>query len=287
MDLAVLGAGRVGTALAVLWRRSGHRIVAVSGGEATPERAAQHLPGVPVLGSVDAAREAGVVVIATPDAAIAGVSEEIARAGAVGPGTAVAHASGATGLDAIAAARSAGAETFAIHPFQTCPTVEAAVASIPGAGFAITSGTAEGLAIAERLALDAGGRPFQVDDELKPMYHAAAVFGSNYLVTVTAIAHELLRAAGIEAPAGILAPLQDATLANVERVGPADALTGPAVRGDAVTVARNLRALSERAPEAVRPYVALADLALELAERAGRLPAEGREAVEEVLAGWR
>ncbi|MEX0743357.1 MAG: DUF2520 domain-containing protein, partial [Actinomycetota bacterium] len=118
-------------------------------------------------------------------------------------------------------------------------------------------------------------------------YHAAAVFGSNYVVTVTAIAHELLRAAGIEDPAGILEPLQDATLANVERVGPADALTGPAVRGDAVTVARNLRALSERAPEAVRPYVALADLALELAERAGRLPAEGRVAVEEVLAGWR
>ncbi len=287
MDLAVLGAGRVGTALAVLWRRSGHRIVAVSGGEATSERAAHHLPGVPVLGSVDAAREAGIVVIATPDAAIAGVSEEIARAGAVGPGTAVAHASGATGLDAIASARSAGAETFAIHPFQTCPTVEAAVAHLPGAGFAITSETAEGLAIAERLALDAGGRPFRVDDELKPLYHAAAVFGSNYLVTVTAIAHELLRAAGIEDPAGILEPLQDATLANVERVGPADALTGPAVRGDAVTVARNLRALSERAPEAVRPYVALADLALELAERAGRLPTEGREAVEEVLAGWR
>lgn len=287
MDLAVVGAGRVGTALAVLWRRSGHRIVAVSGRAATVERASRHLPGVSFLEPVEAARDAGVVVIATPDAAIDGVCEVIARSGALGPGASVAHVSGATGLDALVAARSAGSETFSLHPLQTCPTVEAALARLPGAGFAVTSETENGLALAERLALDAGGRPFRIADEMKPLYHAAAVFASNYLVTLTALAHELERAAGVPDPAGILAPLQEATLANVEQVGPAEALTGPAVRGDAVTVARNLRALAERAPEAVRPYVALAELALELAERGGRLPPEGREAVEEALAPWR
>jgi predicted short-subunit dehydrogenase-like oxidoreductase (DUF2520 family) len=113
------------------------------------------------------------------------------------------------------------------------------------------------------------------------------VFASNYLVTVTAIAHELERAAGIEDPAGILAPLQEATLANVLRVGPAEALTGPAVRGDATTVARNLEALAARAPEAVAPYVALAELALELAERSDRIDGPARASVEEVLARWR
>jgi predicted short-subunit dehydrogenase-like oxidoreductase (DUF2520 family) len=283
----VVGAGRVGTALAVLWRRAGHRIVAVAGGPATIERAATHLPGVPVLDSVAAARDAEVVLLSTPDAAIVRVCGELVRSGAVGPGTAVAHASGATGLDALAPARSAGAIALSIHPLQTCPTVEAAVERIPGAGFAVTAETEEGFALGERLAADAGGRPFRLADEAKPLYHAAAVFASNYLVTVTAIAHELERTAGIEDPATILAPLQAATLANLERVGPAAALTGPAVRGDAATVARNLQALSERMPEAVRPYVALADLALELAERSGRLPAEGREAVEEVLVRWR
>ncbi len=325
MDLAVLGAGRVGTALAVLWRRAGHRVVAVSGGSATPERAAEHLPGVPVRDNVAAARDAGVVVIATPDGAIAGACEELARAGAVGPGVAVAHVSGATGLDALTAARSAGASTLSIHPLQTCPTVEAAIARIPGAGFAVTSETEDGLELGERLAIDAGGRPFRLADEVKPLYHAAAVFASNYLVTVTAIAHDLEIAAGVEDPAALLGPLQEATLANVERAGPGspwprspttsrsppasrtrrvaraategDArergaadpprLTGPAVRGDAATVARNLEALAERAPHAVRPYVALADLALELAARSGRLPAQGRESVEEVLARWR
>jgi predicted short-subunit dehydrogenase-like oxidoreductase (DUF2520 family) len=287
MDVAVVGAGRVGTALGVLWSRAGHRIVAVSGGSATPERAAEHLPGVPVVSNAEAARDAGVVVIATPDGAIPVVCDEVVRGGAIGPGIAVAHVSGALGLDALASARSAGATTLSLHPLQTCPTVDAAVERLPGAAFAITAESAGGFALGERLSLDAGGRPFALEDEAKPLYHAAAVFASNYLVTVTALAHELERVAGVPDPAGALAPLQEATFANVARVGPAAALTGPAVRGDAGTVTRNLEALADRAPEAVRAYVALADLALELAERSGRLPAEGRDAVEEALARWR
>lgn len=287
MDLAVVGAGRVGTSLAVLWQRAGHRILAVAGGPATPERAARYLPGVPVLDPVEAARGAEVVAIATPDGVIAEVCDAIARVGALAPDGAVLHASGATPLEALAAARDAGSRVLSVHPLQTCPTVDAALERLAGAGFAVTAEDEEGSALGERLARDAGGRPFRLADELKPLYHAAAVFASNYLVTVTALAYELERASGIDDPASILAPLQAATLANLERVGPAEALTGPAVRGDAGTVARNLEALAERAPEAVKPYVALADLALSLAERSGRLDLEGRDAVEDVLASWR
>jgi predicted short-subunit dehydrogenase-like oxidoreductase (DUF2520 family) len=170
---------------------------------------------------------------------------------------------------------------------QTCPTVEAAVEAIPGAAFAVTALGEDGFALGERLARDAGGHPFRLADDRKPLYHAAAVFASNYVVTVTALAEELERAAGVPDPIAALAPLQDATLANVRRVGAAEALTGPAVRGDAVTLQRNLEALAEHAPDAVRPYVTLADLALALAERSGRVPRQGREAVEEVLVRWR
>ena len=282
MDISVVGAGRVGTALAVLWQRAGHRIVAVAGGAETAERAAAHLPGVPVLDDASAARDAEVVLIATPDDAIAAACAQVAPA--LRPGAAVIHASGATGLDALEAA---GRRTLSLHPLQTCPTVEAAVERIPGAAFAVTALDEEGYALGERLALDAGGRPFRLADEAKPLYHAAAVFASNYLVTVTALAEELERSAGVPDPLDALAPLQAATLANVERVGPAEALTGPAVRGDAATVRKNLEALAAHAPEAVGPYVVLADLALALAERAGRLPGHGRGAVEEVLARWR
>ena len=287
MDIAVVGAGRVGTALAVLWQGAGHRIVAVAGGSATAERAARFLPGVPVREAADAVREAEVVVIATPDAAIAPICEQLVASGAIRTDAAVAHASGATGLDALSPARAAGATVFSIHPLQTCPTVEAALERIHGAAFALAATDEAGFALAERLALDAGGRPFRIGDDLKPLYHAAAVFASNYLVTVTAIAEEIARAAGVPDPIAALSPLQEATLANVARVGPAEALTGPAVRGDAATVRRNLEALQEHAPEAVRPYVALADLALALAERSGRLPEGGHQAVEEVLARWR
>ena len=105
MDLAIVGAGRVGTSLAVLWQRAGHRIVAVAGGPATPERAARFLPGVPVVDAVRAAAGAEVVVIATPDAVIASVCQQMSEAGALGSASAVVHASGATGLDALDAVR--------------------------------------------------------------------------------------------------------------------------------------------------------------------------------------
>lgn len=287
MDLAIVGAGRVGTALAVLWRRSGHRIVAVAGGSATAERATRYLPGVPVVASRDAARGAEAVLIATPDDAIADASRDVAEGGALATGTWVVHASGATPLEALEDVRRAGAHVLSLHPLQTCPTVEAALERLAGSGFAVTAEDEAGFELGARLASDAGGRPFRLADELKPLYHAAAVFASNYLVTVTAIAHELERASGIDDPGSILAPLQRATLANLERVGSADALTGPAVRGDAATVTRNLEALAERAPEAVAAYVALADLALSLAERTGRLPERGRDAVVDALATWR
>jgi predicted short-subunit dehydrogenase-like oxidoreductase (DUF2520 family) len=287
VDLAIVGAGRVGTSLAVLWRRAGHRIVAVAGGAATPARAARFLPDVRVLDAVGAATGAEVVVIATPDAVIEAVCEEMAKAGALETAGAVVHASGAAGLEALGAAASVGATTLSVHPLQTCPTVEAAVEAIPGAAFAVTAHDERGHELGERLARDAGGRPFPIADELKPLYHAAAVFASNYVVTVTALAEELQRAAGVPDPTAALAPLQEATLANVHRVGSAEALTGPAVRGDAITLQRNLEALARQAPGAVGPYVALADLALALAERSGRVAPAGREAVEEVLGRWR
>lgn len=285
--MAVVGAGRVGTSLAVLLRRAGHRIVGVSGRSETRDRVAHYLPGVPVVDPSDAARGAEVVLIATPDDAIGPVCEQLASAGAVAAGRAVAHVSGATGLEALASAAAAGATILSVHPLQTCPDVDAAIARIPGSGIAVTAVSDEGFVLGERLARDVGGRPFRLEDDLKPLYHAAAVFASNYLVTITALAEELERASGVPDPLGALEPLQRATLDNVTALGPGPALTGPAVRGDSGTVERNLEALAKHAPEAVAPYVVLAELALELADRSGRLPAEGRSRVEEVLERWR
>jgi predicted short-subunit dehydrogenase-like oxidoreductase (DUF2520 family) len=285
MDVAVVGAGRVGTAIAVLLGRAGHRVVAVSGRGDTARRARTYLPGVPVRPGAEAAAAAELVVIATPDDAIEATAASLAAAGAVGGGTWVAHVSGALGLGALATVAAAGARRLAIHPLQTFPDVDSALARLPGCAIAVTADDPDGRALGERLARDLGGDPFALGDEHRALYHAAAVFASNYLVTGAAVGEWLLSAAGVDRPRAVLAPLRRASLENVERLGPA-ALTGPAARGDAGTIRRNLEALKQDAPELIPAYVGMARAALHVADRAGRLDPDGRTAVEDVLAAW-
>jgi predicted short-subunit dehydrogenase-like oxidoreductase (DUF2520 family) len=287
MEVSVIGAGRVGTALAVRLLDGGHRIVAISGRAGTADRAARYLPGVPIRPAPIAARGVEVVIIGTPDDLIEPTASSLADEGALGEGQMAIHLSGATSLGALSAPQAAGAEVLSVHPLQTFPDIDAALARIPGSGIAVTALSEAGYVLGERLARDVGGRSFRLADESKPIYHAAAVFASNYLVAITALADELFRDAGMLEPAGLFLPLQRATLDNVASMGPAAALTGPAIRGDAGTVAANLEALAKHAPEAVPAYVALADVALHLAHRSGRLSNVARAAVEEVLDPWR
>ena len=282
----MIGSGRAGTAVAVLWRAAGHRIVAVAGREATPARAARSLPGVPVLEPADAARDAELVVMGVPDDLIGSIVDDLAAAGAFASARWVAHLSGATPLSALDAARDAGARRLGVHPLQTFPDVEAGIDRIPGSTIAVGADDEEGLALAEGLAEDLGGRPFRLPEEHRAVYHAAAVFASNYLVAATAVAEQLLEVAGVPDPLAALVPLQQATVANLARTGPADALTGPAVRGDAGTIARNLEALAASAPWAVDAYVEMAKVTLDLAVRGGRLSEDRRAPVDEVLARW-
>jgi predicted short-subunit dehydrogenase-like oxidoreductase (DUF2520 family) len=284
MDIAVVGSGRVATALAVLLARAGHLITAVSGREATRERAARFLPDTPVRTDAEAAAAADVIVIGVPDALVEPTATAIA--GSLRKGAAVVHLSGALGLDALAEAESAGAMPVALHLLQTFPSVGAALDRVPGSSAAVTARTEEGFALGERLAVDAGARPFRLADEDRPLYHAGAVLASNAVVALVGLAEQAFAAAGITDPVERFLPLVRASVENAGELGPADALTGPVVRGDAVTVERNLRALAERVPDAVAPYVALSRAAADLAVRSGRLDAGHRAALEEVLARW-
>lgn len=281
-----MGAGRAGTALAVLWRAAGHRIVGVSGHEATAARAARHLPGIPVLDAAEAAREAEVLVVAVPDDRIASTVRSLAVANELRHGQWVAHLSGATPLSALDAARDAGARRLGLHPLQTFPDVERALERVPGCTVAVGADDEEGFFVGERLAEDLGGRPFRLADADRAIYHAAAVFASNYLVATTWVAEQLLVLAGVHDAAAALAPLQQATIANVTDTGPGEALTGPAVRGDAGTIELNIEALAASAPWAVGAYVEMAKIALDLAVRSGRLLPEERAVVDEVLLPW-
>jgi predicted short-subunit dehydrogenase-like oxidoreductase (DUF2520 family) len=282
MRIAIVGAGTAGTAVAVRWIGAGHTVTAVAGGTATAARAAQWLPGVPVLDLVDAPAGAELVVLALPDDALPSVATSLADR--VEPGVWVLHLSGARGLDVLDAVERAGAGVLALHPLQTFADVAGAIDALPGAAIAVTARTDEGFALGGRLAEDLGGLPFQLADEHRALYHAAAVFASNYLVAVSGAAVELFEAAGVPDARAAMRPLQAATLDNVHRLGPHDALTGPAVRGDAGTIDRNLAAVSGAAPALVPAYVSLCRTAMDVA--GARLPDEGRRAIEEVLGRW-
>ncbi len=286
MKVAVIGAGTVGTAVAVLLRGAGHHLMGISGRSETRRRASAHLDGIPFLESAEAAAAADLVVIGMPDDLVGSTVAELAAASAFGLGTWVVHLSGSLGLAVLRPVRDAGARGLAIHPLQMFPDVGSALERLPGSPIAITAEDEDGFRFGERLANDLQGVPFRLADELRPLYHAAAVFASNHLVTGTAIAESLFAAAGVPDPAGAMAPLQRATLASVERLGPARALTGPVLRGDAGTIRRNLEALDRHAAALVPAYVALARSTLDLAERSGRLPAGARAPVEDVLAAW-
>jgi predicted short-subunit dehydrogenase-like oxidoreductase (DUF2520 family) len=287
MDVAIVGAGRVGTALGVLLVRAGHRVVAASGREATPARVRAHLPGVPVVGAAEAARRGELVLVAVPDDALPHVVADVASAGGFRPGGWAAHVSGAIGLDVLAPAAAAGAHVLAVHPLQTFADVEGAIERLPGCAVAVTADDAEAAALGERLAVDVGASPFRLDDAMRPLYHAAAVFASNHVAAAAAAAERLFRAAGVPDPAAAMAPLQAATLDNVRRLGPGAALTGPAVRGDVGTIERNLAALAAHAPDLVPAYVAMAAVAADVAVAAGRLDGSVRAALDAALDRWR
>jgi predicted short-subunit dehydrogenase-like oxidoreductase (DUF2520 family) len=286
MNVSVVGAGRVGTAMAVLLGRAGHRIVAVSGRGATRDRASRFLSDVPFLDPIDAARAGELVLIGVPDDEIPAIVGQIAGGGGFRPGQWVAHLSGASGLDVLSPGRAAGARPLALHPLQTFPDVAGALERLPGCVMAVTAEDAEGYMVGERIADDLMTRSFRLDDAMRPLYHAAAVFASNYLVVASGIAEDLFRLAGVPDPLSAMLPLQRASLDNVERLGPGEALTGPAVRGDASTIERNLVALRASRPNVVAAYVELCRAALALASVAGRLPEARLAAVEEVLARW-
>jgi predicted short-subunit dehydrogenase-like oxidoreductase (DUF2520 family) len=284
--IAVIGAGRVGTAFAALLARAGNEIVAVAGRGATAERAAAWLPGVRILPPAEAAALGDLLLLGVPDNVLESLVAELAAAEAVAAGTWVTHVSGSTGLDVLSPLRERGARRLATHPLQTFPDVDGAVRALPGCRIAITADDDEGFVLGEWLATELGAIPFRLSDDLRPLYHAAAVFASNYLVATTAVAERLFAESGVPDPAEAMHPLQTATLDNVARLGTGAALTGPAVRGDTATITRNLEALAEHAPDTIAAYVAMCRVALDLAVGAGRLSEAGRAAVVAVLDRW-
>lgn len=231
MRVAIIGSGRLGTAIAT----------ALHGNDDF------ELTG-PLGRGADAAGSE-VVLLCVPDREIS------AAAAAVAGGAVVGHCSGATGLEQLAPH-----DAFSLHPLMT---VTGTGAEFAGATAAIDAGSERALEVARMIAAALQMQTVRVRPADRVAYHAAASVASNFLVTLEAAAERLGATAGIERKA--LVPLVRATVENWAKLGAERALTGPVARGDELTVARQREAVAQRTPELSPLFEALIDATRTLA----------------------
>jgi len=211
--------------------------------------------------------ETDTVILTVRDDAITPLAASLGNARAINERHVVLHLSGAQGQEALGPLVSSRASLGSFHPLQTIVEPELAPARLKGA-WAAVEGMPRAVETGERIAQSLGMRPFTIATKSKPIYHAGAVFASNYLVVVEAIAQRLLRHAGLsDADAwAALRPLVEGTFENLSRHEPREALTGPVVRGDTATIIRHIESL---AVDDAKLYRALGRAALELAQKQG------------------
>ncbi|MFI7387416.1 Rossmann-like and DUF2520 domain-containing protein [Streptomyces sp. NPDC049813] len=283
LTVGVVGAGRVGPALAASLQLAGHRPVAVSGvSDASVRRAAALLPDVPLVPPAEVLARADLVLLTVPDDALPGLVEGFVETGSIRPGQLLAHTSGRYGVKVLDPALRAGALPLALHPAMTFTGTAVDVQRLAGCSFGVTAPEELRLA-AEALVIEMGGEPEWIAEEMRPLYHAALALGANHLVTLVAEALDLLREAGVAAPDRMLGPLLGAALDNALRSGDA-ALTGPVARGDAGTVAAHVTELRKHAPGTVPGYLAMARATADRALAHGLLKPELAEDLLGVLA---
>jgi predicted short-subunit dehydrogenase-like oxidoreductase (DUF2520 family) len=222
------------------------------------------------------------VIFAVPDDAIRGLAETIAAEHVVGVEQVVLHLSGLLGREGLTALARRGAAVGSFHPLQTVSDPVSAAARWRGA-YASVEGDEPAMSEATRLAELLGMIPIRLPPGSKPAYHAGAVFASNFVVVLAAIAGRLARDAGVPADLAdrIYLPLVEGAVHNLRAGPPVDVLTGPVRRGDVETVRAHLGALPT---EERRLYVALAMEALRLAREAGLAPRRAED-LEALLSG--
>lgn len=283
--IAILGMGKVGTAVGSLLRSAGYEIVAVADMSAvSAEEGVTYTGGKVYTDLADAASQAECVFITTGDDAIATACEEISEKGGVSAGKKVVHMSGAGGLDLLESARAAGAHVASIHPIQSFADVEGALKSIPGTTFGVTA-QEEIKDWAVQIVRDLGGVPFFVSDADRPLYHAAACMASNYLVTLMYMVESVYETVGLNREEAIKSfwPLVAGTIKNIENRGTVQSLTGPISRGDVGTVEKHIKAFRDRLPEFLDMYRIMGAFAADIGLEKKTIIRERAEEIKSLL----
>ncbi len=286
-SFAIIGCGRVGTALARHLAGAGYRPAGFASRRDESAKAAAELADAPdkwVADPREAARQAQILLITTPDGVIADVCREIAEKGGIQKHAVVLHCSGALASTILSPAAKSGAFIGSMHPLQSF------AADRPGNPFADIMMAVEGDAVAVDTAIavasDLGATPFTIQTDKKTLYHASAVAASNYLVTLMGLAVDLMAASGAprEEAFRILKPLVTGTLGNVETLGSIDALTGPIARGDLDTVAAHIEAIENLSADMLKLYKQFGQATVPVARAKGTLSETAARRLQEMLA---
>ncbi len=269
--LNLIGAGRVGQTLGRLWHAQGvlqlQDVLTTSA--ASAQAAVDFIGAGRPATALTGLRPADYCFIAVPDRQLAASAAALAQTPGLPPATAF-HASGALAAAELAPLQARGWRIASAHCILSFATPATAVQQFAGTPCAL-EGEAAALAPLQALFSAIGAQCFTVPAEDKLLYHAAAVFGTNFLPVLQATAEALWQHSGV--PPALLPRLRATLLRNAVdnllALGPAGALTGPAARGDAALVQRQGQAVAQWDEQAGAAYAALSALA-------GRLARDGQ-----------
>jgi len=285
-SFAIIGTGMVGTAIGYLLKKAGYPIVAVyDKSRAALKRALPYTGGKPLLKPQGALQEADCILITTSDDTIASACANLAAFPAI-KGKFVFHMSGAGGLDLLESAGKAGASVASIHPLQSFSSIDQAIQNIPGSYFGVTADK-KALSFAKNIIRSLGGIPLVISNEQKPLYHAAACFASNYLVSLLNVVESIYQAAGIHEKDARKAylPLVYGSLKNIEKSGSILSLTGPIARGDVGTIKKHVAAINKHLPQYSSLYSSLGTATVKVARKKGTLNAGQARKINAILKG--
>jgi predicted short-subunit dehydrogenase-like oxidoreductase (DUF2520 family) len=282
ITIGFIGAGITGTSLAVRLQRHGYRIIAVSSRTfASAERLARRIDGCRVYNTAqEVANEAQLIFITTPDDVI----NEVVNRVRWHKGQSIIHCSGAHSTDILVAAKQFGAHTGCFHPLQTFANVEQAIENLPGSTFAIEASESL-LTTLKEMATAMTCNWVILTADNKVLYHTAAVFACNYLVTLVKLAADLWQDFGVprEQAVTALLPLLRGTLNNIESIGLPGCLTGPIARGDLGTIKKHLEALEKEKPHLLNSYKQLGLQTISIALDKGKISAAKARELEVLL----
>ncbi|SDZ85027.1 Predicted oxidoreductase, contains short-chain dehydrogenase (SDR) and DUF2520 domains [Desulfuromusa kysingii] len=287
-SIALIGPGRVGCAVGKRLHLAGYPLTAIiSRSRERAEEACSYIGCEQASASAQltAASDAQIILLAVPDDHIQNTASKFLRLCQHPEQTTLIHFSGLHCAE-IMRQKTSSAMLLSLHPLLPFADRQKAFKTLHLCPCAIESNSSQALTLGHELVSAMGGQPFILDARTKPLYHTAASMASNYLVTLLAVARDLLVKCGISSDKALpmLLPLVQTSLDNVKDLGPEQGLSGPLVRGDIGTVAAHIKALKDEAPDLLPLYLQLGKLTVDISLESGRLEQRKATAIKKLIA---